>query len=259
MYLEMIFRREVTFAEIWSINAVPTGKIRNFMIQKTIQVLVMAVCVAFLGTARALDDAKPFNTFGHREVIRLVCIGDSITQADAYVSALRTALGSAWEVTNFGVSGATMLKTGDKPYNRLPQYGQAMQKKPDVATIMLGTNDSKPGNWVHKAEFEADYKAVIADLKKANPKVAIYCCVPPPAGGNKWGINGDIIKNEVQPMVRKVAKETGCYVVDLQEPFAGKNYTPDGVHPNVDGHKVMAAAIHKAVTGKPIPAEVLAH
>ncbi|MEI7776557.1 MAG: GDSL-type esterase/lipase family protein, partial [Verrucomicrobiota bacterium] len=131
----------VTFSALLCRDAGAVLAIQNFMIQKTIQVLVMAVCVAFMGTARALDDAKPFDTFGHREVIRMVCIGDSITQADAYVSALRMALGSAWEVTNFGVSGATMLKTGDKPYNRLAQYGQAMQKKPDVATIMLGTND----------------------------------------------------------------------------------------------------------------------
>ena len=78
------------------------------MIQKIIPLLV--VCLAFFGTVQALDDAKPFNTFGHREVIRMACIGDSITQADAYVSALRTALGKQWEVTNFGVSGATMLK-----------------------------------------------------------------------------------------------------------------------------------------------------
>lgn len=235
----------------------PKGKTSNLMIKKIIPLLV--VCLAFFGTVQALDDAKPFNTFGHREVIRMACIGDSITQADAYVSALRTALGKQWEVTNFGVSGATMLKKGDNPYNRLGQYGQAMQKKPDVATIMLGTNDSKPGNWAHKAEFEADYKAVIADLKKANPKVVIYCCVPPPAGGNKWGINGEVIKNEIQPMVRKLAKETNCYVIDLQEPLTGKNCIPDGVHPNVDGHKLMAAAIYKALTGKPIPAAAPAH
>jgi hypothetical protein len=85
--------------------------------------------------------------------------------------------------------------------------------------------------------------------------VVIYCCVPPPAGGNKWSINGTVIKDEVGPLVRKVAKDTGCYVIDLQEPLTGKNVIPDGVHPNVDGHKLMAASIYQALTGKPIPAE----
>lgn len=225
------------------------------MYKKTIQWLAVAACMGFINPARAADDAKPYDTFGHREAIRMVCIGDSITQAGAYVNALQTAFGKAWEVTNLGVSGATLLKKGDKPYNRLPQYGQAMQRKADVATIALGTNDSKPQNWSKKAEFEADYKSMIDDLKKANRKVVIYCCVPPPAAGNKFGISGGIIKDEVGPLVRKVAKETGCYVIDLQEPLTGKNCLPDGVHPNVEGHKMMAAAIYQALTGKPMPAE----
>jgi len=225
------------------------------MYKKTVQLLALVTCLGFMNAVRAADDAKPYDTFGKREAIRMVCLGDSITQAGAYVSALQTALGKQWEVTNLGNSGATLLKKGDKPYSRLPQFAQAIQLKPDVVTIMLGTNDSKPGNWNNKAEFEADYKSMIDDLKKANRKVVIYCCVPPPAGGNKWSINGTVIKDEIGPLVRKVAKDTGCYVIDLQEPLTGKNVIPDGVHPNVDGHKLMAASIYQALTGKPIPAE----
>jgi len=225
------------------------------MYKKTVQLLALVTCLGFMNAVRAADDAKPYDTFGKREAIRMVCLGDSITQAGAYVSALQTALGKQWEVTNLGNSGATLLKKGDKPYSRLPQFAQAIQLKPDVVTIMLGTNDSKPGNWTNKAEFEVDYKSMIDDLKKANRKVVIYCCVPPPAGGNKWSINGTVIKDEVGPLVRKVAKDTGCYVIDLQEPLTGKNVIPDGVHPNVDGHKLMAASIYQALTGKPIPAE----
>jgi acyl-CoA thioesterase-1 len=225
------------------------------MYKKTIQMLALVACLGFTNPVRAADDAKPYDTFGKREAIRMVCLGDSITQAGAYVTALQTAFGKQWEVTNLGNSGATLLKKGDKPYSRLPQFAQAIQRKPDVVTIALGTNDSKPGNWNNKAEFEADYKSMIDELKKANRKVVIYCCVPPPAGGNKWGINGGIIKDEVGPLVRKVAKDTGCHVIDLQEPLTGKNVIPDGVHPIVDGHKLMAAAIYQALTGKPIPAE----
>jgi lysophospholipase L1-like esterase len=225
------------------------------MYKKTVQLLALVTCLGFMNAVRAADDAKPYDTFGKREAIRMVCLGDSITQAGAYVSALQTALGKQWVVTNLGNSGATLLKKGDKPYSRLPQFAQAIQFKPDVVTIMLGTNDSKPGNWSNKAELEVDYKSMIDDLKKANRKVVIYCCVPPPAGGNKWSINGTVIKDEVGPLVRKVAKDTGCYVIDLQEPLTGKNVIPDGVHPNVDGHKLMAASIYQALTGKPIPAE----
>jgi len=173
------------------------------MYKKTVQLLALVTCLGFMYAVRAADDAKPYDTFGKREAIRMVCLGDSITQAGAYVSALQTALGKQWVVTNLGNSGATLLKKGDKPYSRLPQFAQAIQLKPDVVTIMLGTNDSKPGNWTNKAEFEADYKSMIDDLKKANRKVVIYCCVPPPAGGNKWSINGTVIKDEVGPQGRQ--------------------------------------------------------
>jgi len=217
--------------------------------------IALVACVGFMNPLRGADESKPYDSFGHHEAIRMACIGDSITQAGGYVTALQAAFGKSWEVTNFGVSGATLLKKGDKPYNRLPQFAQALQRKPDVATIALGTNDSKPQNWSHKAEFEADYKSIIEDLRKANGKVVIYCCVPPPAAGNKWGINGAIIKDEVAPLLRKVAKDTSCYVIDLQEPLTGKNCLADGVHPNGEGHKLMAAAIYKALTGKQIAAE----
>ena len=217
--------------------------------------IALVACVGFMNPLRGADESKPYDSFGHHEAIRMACIGDSITQAGGYVTALQAAFGKSWEVANFGVSGATLLKTGDKPYNRLPQYAQALQRKPDVATIALGTNDSKPQNWSHKTEFEADYKSIIEDLRKSNRKVVIYCCVPPPAAGNKWGINGAIIKDEVAPLVRKVAKDTSCYVIDLQEPLTGKNCLADGVHPNGEGHKLMAAAIYKALTGKPMTAE----
>ena len=225
------------------------------MYKKTMLWMAVVAGLGFINPARGADESKPFDTFGHREAIQMVCIGDSITQAGGYVTALQPALGKQWVVVNLGVSGATLLKNGDKPYNRLPQYGQAMQRKPDVATIALGTNDSKPQNWSKKADFEGDYKSMIADLKKANRKVVVYCCVPPPAGGNKFGINGTIIKDEIGPLVRKVAKETGCYVIDLYQPLDGKNVLADGVHPNGDGHKLMAAAIYKALTGKPMGPE----
>jgi len=224
---------------------------------KLLHLFAALALVGSLGAARAADDSKPFDTFGFRQPIRLACIGDSITQGGTYVSVIGPALGKQWAVTNLGVSGATLLKNGDKAYNRLGQYAQAMQLKPDVATILLGTNDSKPQNWSKKAEFEADYKSMIDDLRKANSKVVIYCCLPPPAGPNKFGINGGIIKDEIGPLVRKIAKDANCHVIDLHAALDGKpGVLKDNVHPNGNGHQLLAAAIYQALTGKPMPALV---
>lgn len=56
-----------------------------------------------------------------KENIHLFCIGDSITEGvgaghpSCYASLIGKSLGSRWVVKNLGVSGATMLKKGDKP------------------------------------------------------------------------------------------------------------------------------------------------
>lgn len=223
--------------------------------------IISCVCVAFM--AYGAGDSTPVNAADYKDTIRLACIGDSITKgvgADrelCYAALIRNALGSKWEVTNLGVSGATLLRNGDKPFTKLAQYAKALEIKPDVATIALGTNDTKPGNWGKKAEFEADYKAMIADLRKANSNVIIYCCLPPPIGGNKWAMNGDVLKNEIIPMIRKVAQEMKCHTIDLYGAFDGTNgFAPrDLVHPNNDGHKFMAAVVFRALTGKDMTAE----
>jgi len=204
-------------------------------------------------------DSTPINVADYPGVIQLACVGDSITAGvgagnGKYTVRLSAVLGAKWEVHNFGVSGATMLKKGDKPYNKLAEFTKALNLKPDVVTIMLGTNDSKPGNWKNKDEFAPDYKDMIAQFKKANPKVRIYCCLPIPAYPGRWGINDATIKGEIVPLVRKVAKDTESDVIDLYTPMIGKGkFVPDTVHPNGDGHAVMAKVIFKALTGKNRP------
>lgn len=230
---------------------------------RTMYRLVAAIAfIGLLNTAHGAGDSKPVDAAAFKDTIRLACIGDSITKgvgADrtaCYAALIKNALGSKWEVTNLGVSGATLLRNGDKPFHKLAQYATALAIKPDVATIALGTNDTKPGNWEKRAEFTADYKAMIADLRNANSNVIIYCCLPPPIGGNKWAMNGDVMKNDIIPLIRKIALDTNCHTIDLYEALDGKNgfAARDQVHPNNDGHKLMAAAVFKALTGRDMPA-----
>jgi lysophospholipase L1-like esterase len=75
--------------------------------------------------------------------IRLACIGDSITfgyaiqdrETNSYPAQLGVMLGSGWDVRNFGVSGATLLKNGNKPYWNQDAYKKALDFNPDVAVI----------------------------------------------------------------------------------------------------------------------------
>ena len=47
----------------------------------------------------------------------------------------------SYSVTNLGACGSTMLKKGDSPFWKRPQYTALIGGKWDIVTIMLGTND----------------------------------------------------------------------------------------------------------------------
>ena len=65
--------------------------------------------------------------------MRIACIGDSITfgagiegrENNSFPAQLGTMLGKTYEVKNFGVSASTLLKKGNKPYWRRPQFKAA--------------------------------------------------------------------------------------------------------------------------------------
>ena len=164
-------------------------------------------------------------------------------------------LGDKWEVKNFGHSGATLLKNGDSPYVKTREYPAALEFKPDVVVIFLGTNDSKPQNWKHKDDYAADYKELIGDFRKADPKVRVYLCLPVPAPppGN-FGIRDEVIKDEIIPLVKTVAADTHATVIDLYSALSDKKELfPDRVHPNAAGAELMAKVVYHDLTGKEAP------
>src|SRR5210317_670996 len=81
--------------------------------------------------------------------IKIACIGNSITYGSgmpdpasmSYPAQLQYWMGKDYKVENFGVSGATLLKKGDKPYWDEPAYKKSLEFKPDIVIIKLGTND----------------------------------------------------------------------------------------------------------------------
>lgn len=203
--------------------------------------------------------------------IRVACVGDSITfgsgiqdrQHDSYPADLGRMLGAGYDVRNFGHSGATLLKRGDRPYFKVKEHAAALTFKPDVVVIMLGTNDSKHrgdgslnaenavDNWQYKADYVPDYQALIAEFRQANPQVKVYVCLPTPCFPGRWGINDKTIHDEMIPLIRQVAADTGASIIDLNTALAGKkNLFPDTVHPNPAGAKLMAEAVYHALTGK---------
>jgi len=184
--------------------------------------------------------------------IKVSCIGNSITfghglsRDETYPAQLQNILGTDWAIRNFGVSGRTLLTHGDIPYIKEKAYADAKAFEPDVAIIMLGTNDAKPQNWKYNDEFVNDYTAMINELRSLPSKPIIMLCLPVPAYGINFNINDSIVNNQVVSLVRAVAKKNKVILVDLHKPISGHpEWFPDKIHPNKEGAGEMAKVLSK--------------
>lgn len=185
--------------------------------------------------------------------IRLTCIGDSITEGagvkdlskHSYPSVLSAKLGEKYEVLNCGQGGATMLQMSDLPYVSTNEWYNAQMFHTDITVIALGTNDSKDHNW-NQERFEQDYRWMLSFLKKQNPKMKVYVCLPPPAFNHNWGINDSTIRNGVIPVLKKLAKDSDLHIIDFYTPLINRqDLFPDGIHPNEAGAAFLADLIAK--------------
>jgi acyl-CoA thioesterase-1 len=205
------------------------------------------------------DHGKPIRVEDYTQTIRVACIGDSITYGysiknrikDCYPAQLGRMLGPKWLVRNFGVSGATLLKKGDLPYWNQQAFKDALAYNPNVVIIKLGTNDTKPQNWKYKDQFVTDYSDMIDRFAELPSKPRIWICKPVPAYGQRWGISETIIKNEVIPLINRIASSKHVSVIDLYGPLSGKpELFPDQIHPNAEGAYDIAKVIYAVLTGK---------
>ncbi len=189
--------------------------------------------------------------------LRVACVGNSITfgsglrdrQSECYPNQLQMRLGSGYRVENFGVSGATVLSTGDVPYCRQVAYRAALRYKPDLLIIKLGTNDSKAHNREKSSgQFIRDYKNIISSFRKANPGIRIMICLPVPVFGEAFGIRESVLKNEIRPAIEQIAREEKADLIDLFTPLqAHSEWFPDKVHPDASGAAKIAAVVFEAI------------
>jgi lysophospholipase L1-like esterase len=193
------------------------------------------------------------------EVIRVACVGDSITFGagvenrgqNNYPKVLGRLLGAGYETRNFGVNGATLLKKGDKPYWKTGAFKAATGFKPHIVIVKLGTNDSKPQNWKHKAQYAADLAALADHFASLPTRPKIWLCKPAPVYRDRWGINEKAVKGEVIPLLEGVAKKKKLPIIDLYKALSGiKQHFPDGIHPNAKGAEILARAVYQAIKGK---------
>lgn len=201
--------------------------------------------------------------------VRIACIGNSITfgarldkpDIESYPAVLAEMLKANdylnYEIKNFGIGGATILRFGTPNLWRLLDSLPAFV--PDIVVIKAGTNETvgKPRlNWEHIDEFEKDYSDYIAEIRKVNPNCKIIICSPLDMVIQTEELSPERITDltgrrpriwELRKRIMKIANTENTYFLDLTRPFKGKANLmtkKDGVHPNKDGYQYLASLVY---------------
>ncbi len=191
--------------------------------------------------------------------IRVACVGNSITfgavvvnrEKNSYPQQLQYLLGENYDVKNFGVNGATLLRKGNYPYFKLPQYQEAKNFDPNIVLIKLGTNDSKLINRIYLNEYKSDYSALIDSFRMLPAKPRIILLLPLPAfnEADTVGITASVIRNRIIPAIRELAYEKGCEVINLYNLFLPfqQYLVTDKVHPSSIGAGIIARRVYETI------------
>jgi lysophospholipase L1-like esterase/dienelactone hydrolase len=208
--------------------------------KKTFVVLLFAFCL--------MANAKE---------IRITCVGNSITegaklknpQEESFPAQLQSLLGKNYIVSNYGASGRTMLRKGNLPYWDISQYAEALNSKPDIVFIGLGTNDAKDVNRSHYDDLVTDTRDMIRSFTSlpSHPRVIV---ILPAVSFEPDGkqIYDPILVKDIIPRLRQAAYEEKIETVDLHPLLINRqDLMPDYVHPDKEGAGILAWRLYEQV------------
>jgi len=147
-----------------------------------------------------------------------------------------------------GISGQTT------PQMLLRMYDDVIALQPDIMVLKAGINDIAENNAPYNPDHTLDNIKAMAQLARFN-KIKVILCSVLPASDFRWrpGLQpGDkvIALNEA---IEKFATENKFYYLDLYSTVVDDNkgmrkeYASDGVHPTVEGYKVMEPLLEDAI------------
>ena len=152
-------------------------------------------------------------TLGHG-AIKVAAVGDSLTygyglenrREEAYPSVLLDLLGSHYQVSNYGMSGRSLLSTSDYPYLQEKNAQASLQSDADIVIIMIGSNDSRAAYW-NKEQFIKEYRAFAEAYLQMASQPEVFLVAPPHVPTSRFGLNNDIVRDELQAIVAETASD----------------------------------------------------
>ena len=194
------------------------------------------ILILFLLTAQILSANTNTKT--------ILFLGDSLTEGlgvskqNAYPNLVKnlvqTKLNKKINVINGGVSGST---TSDG-LSRLKWY---LKRKPDIVFIALGANDGLRG--LNLQQSQKNLEEIINHAINSKAKVLLAGMLIPPNYGPSYS-------QDFKKMYENIkAKYELKSLPFLLEGVAGiqKYNQADGIHPNEEGHKIMANEVYEFI------------
>lgn len=195
---------------------------------------------------------------------RILFFGDSITEMGVnkggYINRLQTKINEKGLTDKYQLLGAGI--GGNKVYDLYLRLEEdVFAKKPGVVVIWVGVNDvwhKTSGIGTDVEKYERFYVALIKKMQAKKMKVVL---VTPAAIGEKHdGSNPqDTDLNLYSDVIRKLAQQFGCKLVDLRSVFMQYELkhnttnkesgilTTDRVHLNDAGNQLVADEMWKAI------------
>jgi acyl-CoA thioesterase-1 len=181
-------------------------------------------------------------------LIRVACVGDSITEGSRYPSDLRLLLGTNYSVGNFGVGGSTVSLSSQKPYMDQPEFQKAKLFQPDIVVIMLGTNDANANLQEYNESFEDDYTKLVASFQNLESEPQIWIAKSPPIFNNTCNLNPAYFNENVIPNIENLANDLNLPTIDVHGAFGNQSdYFPDGIHPTIEGAALIATEVYNEI------------
>ncbi|MEN0058777.1 MAG: arylesterase [Bdellovibrio sp.] len=177
---------------------------------------------------------------------KLIVLGDSLTEGygvakdAAYPHLLEKKLHAdgkkEWVVVNAGVSGSTTASA-------ISRMKWLFKTKPDTVLLVLGANDGLRGLKVPDSQKNLSQAIEYAQTQKV--RIILGGLYMPPNYGKDYT---DEFKKMYESLAKKYKIAFIPFVLDKVAGDSRYNLA-DGIHPNEEGHKIIADNIYKVLKG----------
>jgi len=147
---------------------------------------------------------------------------------------------------NIAVSGSCMAENL-WPIPNSSAYPHKLQHviaaKPDIVVMQHGVNDQTAHSSI--GDFAWSYRQFVREAKAALPDTIFVCMtITPTRRGGEMALFHDTSNTVIQ----EVAAKEGMILVPIHQKMDGKlNLFPDGLHPNDEGHRMIAENLVAAI------------